>query len=213
MTNKEIIKFLTTTTANATILQKLKIRYRPFVCPFDELLGYAENQNSVYDIGCGSGQFCALIAKFTNTKNISGIEISQNLIDNAKEINSQFLKNKKMTFSLFSGSQIPDDIKDYDLIYMIDVYHHIPNEIRDNFMRQLYTKMKPGAKLMLKDIDSGSPLVYLNKIHDLVFAQEIGNEISFKEAKNLLISLGFKVVEARKKRVLVYPHYFLLAEK
>lgn len=213
ISNPEIIDFLSTTTANATFLQKLKIRYRPYVCPFDELLDYAKLEKSIYDVGCGSGQFCALVANFTDVKSISGIEIDKSLIDNAKKINARFSKTKKLSFSVFDGTTIPDDIKKYDLIFMIDVYHHIPKKIRDEFLKQLFEKMKPGAKLMLKDIDAASPFVVCNKVHDMIFAQEFSKEISFKRANNLLESLGFKILEGRKKRVFVYPHYFILAQK
>lgn len=213
VTNSEIVDFLSSTTADATFLQELKIKYRPYVCPFDELLSYAGPKDKVYDIGCGSGQFAALVANFTDVKTIKGIEIDKHLVDNAKQINKRFGKEKKITFSHFSGSSIPKDIGEYDLIYMIDVYHHIPPNIREDFMKQVYAKMKPGARLMFKDINAGSPFIPFNKVHDLVFAQEFPREISFYKAIQLLTSLGFKIVEGRKKQVFVYPHYFILAQK
>jgi SAM-dependent methyltransferase len=213
ITNSDIVSFLTSTTASATFLQKLKIKYRPYVCPFDELLEYAKPKDSVYDIGCGSGQFAALVANFTDVKTIKGIEIDKHLVRNASQINKRFSKDKKISFSYFSGTNIPDDIGKYDLVYMIDVYHHIPREFREDFMKQVYKKMKPGARLMFKDINAGSPFIPFNKLHDLVFAQEMPHEISFYKAIQLLTSLGFKVVEARKKRVFVYPHYFILVQK
>lgn len=213
MTNKEIIKFLTSITVNAGFIDKLKIKYRPIICPFDDLINYAKNQSSVFDIGCGSGQFCALIANYTQVSKIKGIEINQRLVSNAYEVNQQFRKSKTLVFEVFDGSVIPNDIAEYDLVYMIDVYHHIPKKIRENFMKQLYAKMKPGSKLMFKDIDAGSPFVVCNKMHDLVFAKEIGNEISFKTAKNMLTNLGFTIKEEYTKTVFVYPHYFILAQK
>lgn len=213
LTNNDIVTFLSSTTANATFLQKLKIKYRPFVCPFDELIDYANPRDSVYDIGCGSGQFAALIANFTDVNTIKGIEIDKHLVRNATQINKRFSKDKAISFSHFSGSNIPKDIEKYDLIYMIDVYHHIPRDIREDFMRQIYEKMKPGARLMFKDINAGSPFIPFNKVHDLVFAQEMPHEISFYNAIQLLTSLGFKIVEARTKQVFVYPHYFILAQK
>jgi SAM-dependent methyltransferase len=212
-TNSDIVAFLGSTTADATFLQKIKIKYRPIVCPFNELLSYAKPTDAVYDIGCGSGQFAALIANFTDVKTIKGIEVDEHLVRNAAQLNTRFEKDKNISFSYFSGSEIPADIKNYDLIYMVDVYHHIPRDIRENFMKQIYDQMKPGARLMLKDIDGGSPLIPFNKLHDLIFAQELSHEISFTSALQLLTSLGFKITEARKKNVFVYPHYFILAEK
>jgi SAM-dependent methyltransferase len=213
MTNKEIITFLTSTTVNAGFIDKLKIKYRPIICPFNELINYAQNEQSVFDIGCGSGQFCALIANYTPVKKIKGIEINDRLVNNAKQVNKQFSDTKSIVFDVFDGNTIPNDIADYDLIYMIDVYHHIPKNIREAFMKQLFDKMKTGAKLMFKDIDAASPFVLCNKLHDLVFAQEIGNEISFKHAKSMLSKLGYKIIEEYATTVFVYPHYFILAQK
>lgn len=213
ITNSDIVAFLSGTTANATLIQKLKIKYRPYVCPFDELLDYTKPKHAVYDIGCGSGQFCALIANFTDAKIIKGIEIDKHLVRNAKELHKPFKKSKDITFAYFSGSKVPNDISKYDLVYMIDVYHHIPTHIRDDFMKQIYEKMKPGARIVFKDINAGSPFIPFNKLHDLFFAQEYPREISLYSAIQLLTSLGFKITEARKKQVFVYPHYFIVAQK
>lgn len=213
VSNAEIIDFLSTTTANATFIQQLKIRYRPYVCPFDELLAYAGQARNVYDIGCGSGQFCALVARFTDVQDVRGIEIDEHLVNNARQITERFAGEKKVSFDTFDGTVIPDDIENYDLVYMIDVYHHIPKAKRDDMLRQIFGKMKPGAKLMFKDIDGASPFVLCNKVHDMIFAKELSHEIGYKKACGLLESAGFKIVESHKRRVFVYPHYFILAQK
>lgn len=210
--NKELSSFLSTMSGDTGFIDSLKIQYRPFVCPFDELIEYADDVKSVYDIGCGSGQFCALIAEYTGVEKIKGIEVDDTLVANAKRINASYSK-KDVKFSKFSGKNIPSDIADYDLLYMIDVYHHIPLSVRDKMLKQIYDKMKPGAKLMFKDINGSSPFVLLNKMHDLVFAKEIGHETGFKKSVQLLESLGFTILETRKRRVFVYPHYFILAQK
>ena len=73
--------------------------------------------------------------------------------------------------------------------------------------------MKPGCRLIFKDVDASSPLVYVNKLHDLIFAQEIGNEISFEKAKSLLIDNGLQIIEQEKRTTYVYPHYTIVAKK
>ena len=186
MTNSEIIKFLTSKTTNAGFVDKLKIKYRPIICPFNDLIDFAKEKKSVFDIGCGSGQFCALIAKFTDVEKIMGIEISNTLIKNANEVNEEFRSHKQIKFEVFDGKNIPDQICEYDLVYMIDVFHHIPPQQQSAFIEQLYQKIRPGAVLVFKDIDAGTPLVICNKIHDMVFAKEVGKEISFNKAKELI---------------------------
>ena len=213
MTNSDIIKFLTAKTTNAGFVDRLKIKYRPIICPFIDLIDFANDKKSVFDIGCGSGQFCALIAKYTGVEKIMGIEINERLVNNANEVNEEFRDKKEIKFSVFDGKVIPDEIKDYDLVYMIDVFHHIPPAQQIEFMKQLQQKMKPGAVLIFKDIDAGSPLVVCNKMHDMVFAGEIGKEISFTKAKEMLAKAGFKINNSFKKTVFVYAHYFVICQK
>lgn len=213
MDNSEIIKFLTTKTSNASFIDKLKIKYRPIICPFTDLIDYAIDRKSVFDIGCGSGQFCALIAKYTEVESIMGIEIKESLVTNANMVNEEFKSNKKINFCVFDGNVIPDEIREYDLVYMIDVFHHIPKKKQKAFIEQLHLKMKKGAMLVFKDIDAGTPLVIFNKMHDLLFAGEIGNEISFPKAKEMLMNAGYNIVRSYKKTVFVYAHYFVICEK
>ncbi len=213
MNNSEIIQFLTSKTVNAGFIDKLKIRYRPIICPFIPLLEQAENKKSAFDIGCGSGQFSALLAKFTGVNKIKGIEISETLVRNAKQVNEEFSSAKNIQFSYFDGKEIPSDVSEYELVYMIDVFHHIPPAMQNSFMQQLYNKMSPGSTLVFKDINAGSPLVIFNKLHDLIFSKETGKEISFEAAEKLLKECGFTIKSKFKQTVAVYPHYFLIAEK
>lgn len=213
MTNSDIIKFLTSKIVNAGFIDKLKIKYRPLICPFIDLINYAKNEKSVFDIGCGSGQFCSLIAKYTGVSKIMGIEINKRLVNNANQVNEEFRATKLLKFEVFDGKNIPDEINEYDLIYMIDIYHHIPPAEQEGFMSQLYKKMKPRAKLIFKDINAGSPLVICNKMHDLFFSKEIGNEIPFNKGKEMLTKIGFKINSSFQKTVFVYPHFLIICEK
>lgn len=197
------------------LINRLKIRYRPFICPFEGIIDEAENANSVFDIGCGNGQLLYIISEFSNSQNkkLTGIEISDDLITQAAAILNENRFTNDIKVYKYDGKIIPDEIYNYDLITMVDVLHHIPKSIQKNILDQIYRKSKPGSRFLLKDIDAGSPLVYFNKMHDMILSKEIGNEISFVDAKASLESLGFKVLKAYKKRTFWYPHYFILLEK
>lgn len=69
--------------------------------------------------------------------------------------------------------------------------------------------MSVGRRLIMKDIDASSPLVIASKLHDLVFAGEVGHERSRKQLKQMVEAAGFEVVGERSRRMLWYPHFTL----
>lgn len=192
-------------------LAKIKTVYRPYICPFDDILNYLPNNLSLFDIGCGSGSFLSIINEFKSPQKLAGVEISNDLVENARSL----FKNKKTPTDIYKydGTNIPDQLNEYDYVSMIDVFHHIPKRQQSSFMKQLFQKMKPNATLIFKDINQASIFVYFNKLHDLLLSSEIGNEISIKNATQLLKEAGFKIESAKSKQMIVYPHYTIIAKK
>lgn len=211
--NKEIVNFLTKTEFSGGLFDTLKIKYRTYICPFVDLISKVKPGDRVGDIGCGSGQFLLLVSQFAdNPHSLYGIEITERLIENAKTL---FEKHSdiKSKFETFDGSHFPEELREMDIIFLIDVLHHVPKKHQQTFMKDLINLMKPGARLVLKDINAASPLVVVNKVHDMIFAGEIGNEWKMNDAKKLLEDNGMEIIEQVKRRMYVYPHYTLVATK
>jgi 2-polyprenyl-3-methyl-5-hydroxy-6-metoxy-1,4-benzoquinol methylase len=167
---------------------------------------------TVGDVGCGSGQFLLLLSEFAQPSRLFGIEINENLINNARKLFSS-LSFKNYHFEQYDGSNFPKEIAAMDIIFLVDVLHHVPKKNQEKFIGDLINMMKPGARLVLKDINAASILVYFNKMHDLVFAGEIGNEMSIESAKTLLTKNGLTIIEQDKRTMYVYPHYTIVAKK
>lgn len=212
LTNKDLLAYLKKINFQAGFIDRLKVYYRPLVCPFIDLITLVKPGEKVGDIGCGSGQFCLLLAEFAKPSYIYGIEISEKLIDNAKHL---FKKHSEVShdFETFDGIVFPDRIKELDIIFLNDVLHHVPVKNQRKFITDLTKKLKPGARLIVKDIDGGSALVYCNKVHDMIFAGEIGNELPYKTTKDWLEQDTLQILEFKKKRMYVYPHYTIVAKK
>lgn len=212
ITNRDIVNFLKQNFKDAGFVDGLKIKYRSYICPFQQLLSLIKPGDKVGDIGCGSGQFLLLTTRFSKPSSVYGIEITPRLIDNANALFSeQDFKNYK--FEVFDGSTLPDTLGEMDILFLIDVIHHVPPQFQESFLKNICGKMKSGARLILKDINGGSPLVLFNKMHDMVFAGEIGKELSVNKANNLLRSYGMEILEESKRTMYVYPHYTLVAKK
>ncbi len=212
LTNSAIISFLKEKFQGAGFIDSLKIKYRSLICPFISLIEMVKPGEKVGDVGCGSGQFLLLLSRFAKPSYLFGIEITQRLIDNANKLFST-LPDGSYGFSTYDGKSFPGKLKEMDVIFLIDVLHHVPKDQQENFLKNLSMTLKPGARIVLKDINAASPLVYVNKLHDLIFAREIGNEMSMERAKKLLEDNGLTIIEQNKRRMYVYPHYTLVAKK
>ncbi len=212
LTNRAIIRFLKKTFKGAGFIDSLKIKYRSLICPFISLIKMVQPGEKVGDVGCGSGQFLLLLSEFSQPSYLYGIEISRKLIDNAR-ILFENVPGHNYFFSEYDGINFPAKLGEMDTIFLIDVLHHVPEKRQEDFMKALAGTMKPGARLILKDINARSPLVYFNKLHDLIFAREIGNEISLAGAIQLLKANGLTIIEQEKRVMYVYPHYTIVAKK
>ena len=210
--NKKIIDYLRSHYKATGFLDSLKIKYRSLICPFVPLIKMVNADDKVGDVGCGSGQFLLLVSEFAKPSFVYGIEINQRLVNNAKNLFSS-LPNKNFNFTEYNGKNFPAELGEMDIIFLVDVLHHVPKKNQENFIMELISVMKLGAKLILKDINAGSPLVYFNKLHDLIFAREIGNEISIDNAILLLKRNGLKIIKQEKRTMYVYPHYTIVAQK
>lgn len=213
ISDNELMKFLERTSIHSGFVDKLKIKYRPVICGFGDLLKYADGKRKLFDIGCGSGQFSLVAANFTGVEQIMGIEISETLVSSANALADKYGNGRKFIFQTFNGQEFPEELSEYEVVFLIDVLHHVPKANQYGFLQSIYAKMSPGARLVFKDINAASPLVYFNKLHVTVFSGEIGNEISLATAKEWLAKIGFQIVEESSKTVFVYPHYFLIADK
>ena len=200
-------------TKNESFVDRLKIVLRPLIFPMDDLLAQVKKEDTVFDIGCGSGQFLLLVAEFVKAKSLFGIEIHDRLVNNAKNLFDKFQKDADATFEKYDGTQIPEQIKNFDKVFLNDVLHHIPKKQQSTFIGNLHKAMGSGSKFVLKDMNAATPLVFFNKMHDLVFSREIGNEISVKKAAQLLEENGFVIESQMKKRIFWYAHYIIVCKK
>ncbi len=212
LTNKDLLNFLRSLQFSSGFFDRLKVYYRPIICPFVELIELAEGANKIGDIGCGSGQFCLLLDHFAKPASIYGIEISDRLVNNANQLFSKYSKTQ-YKFEQYDGVKFPNAVSEMDLLFLNDVLHHVPPANQEQFIKDLFYKMKPGAKLIVKDINGASPLVFFNKLHDMIFAGEKGNERSIKEVTGWLDQSGAKITQSTKKTMYVYPHYTIVATK
>jgi 2-polyprenyl-3-methyl-5-hydroxy-6-metoxy-1,4-benzoquinol methylase len=213
MTSSELVDFLKQNYVDGRLIDKWKFIYRPYICPFKDLLKEIGSGKKIIDIGCGSGQFALLLAEFIKPKAIYGIDIEDRLIRIANKLLDPYRKKINIVFEVYNGRVLPELINKCDVVTMIDVLHHIPENMHKKFASDLYINMLPASNFILKDIDASNLLVYCNKLHDLLVVGAAGNELTMKEAIKLFTEYGFIVLKMTKRRILWYPHYTVVFKK
>lgn len=208
-----LVNFLKKIHSGAGMIARAKIAYRPYICPFSELLGFVNAGDRVFDVGAGSGQFCLLLAQFARAAWVGGIEVSESLVRNARELFANAQLEVPHRFETYDGMTFPTHIRDAAKVFVVDVFHHVPSGKQAQFLSGLHEAMADGAVLILKDIDGASPLALFNKVHDLLLAGEIGSEVSAIRSREMACQAGFKVRSLSYKRMWWYPHYTLVLEK
>jgi 2-polyprenyl-3-methyl-5-hydroxy-6-metoxy-1,4-benzoquinol methylase len=210
--NKEYVTFLKSKAKTNDLISNLKISYRPYICPFNNILNQIGENKKIFDIGFGNGMLLAICDKYLNPQKLGGVEIDDDLIINAKQLLQSSPTEKDLL--QFNGSDIPNKISTYDVVTLIDVLLHIPKDLHFTFLKQLLQKLSKNSILIIKDINRESPLVIFNKMHDLLLSREKTHERGFKELIRFFKQQSnCEIIYSKTQNVLVYPHYFLTIKK
>ena len=195
-------------------VQTLKRTARPWICPFDPILDAIPPGKVVFDIGCGSGFLLGLTGGSKSPRRLMGVEIDRTLVAATRSYLALNVPDVAATICVYDGAAFPESLAEADVVLLVDVLHHVPKNNQQAFLTSIHEKMQPGARLILKDIDAGRRVLCLcNKLHDLLAAGEIGNELTAHETERRLTSLGFEIVGRGAERRVWYPHYWFICEK
>ncbi|MGC8718258.1 MAG: class I SAM-dependent methyltransferase, partial [bacterium] len=105
----------------------------------EKLLNSGINSNSrVLEIGCGTGNYIISIESIIGCK-CWGIDISKEMLEKAKE------QNKGVNFLLGKGEELEFPGKFFDLVFSVNVIHHITK--RAEYFKEAYRVLKNNGKI------------------------------------------------------------------
>ena len=212
---RTLVHFLKSIATDARRLHWAKLVYRPVICPFDELLQWADRDN-LFDIGCGSGAFCLLAARFRGVKRIGGLDSSAASVDAARRLLAEYQRSAPdvdIDIRHCNDDQLPDDLSTYDRFFLVDVLHHTPQSRQLAFLKRIHDLMPRGGRLVLKDMEADSAFVVFNKLHDFALNGAAGHELSGAFVEETLRDIGFSVQKTTHRRMWLYLHYTIVATK
>jgi 2-polyprenyl-3-methyl-5-hydroxy-6-metoxy-1,4-benzoquinol methylase len=189
----------------------LKTVCRPLVSPLGRVLQLLPRGSRVFDIGCGSGGLLHLALNHAGVSHAAGYDVSPKAVGAAQSLP---WSAERLRVTHRAPSEGVPDISKEDYITLCDVLHHVPPEAKAPFLKDIAEKMRPGAVLILMDIDADRRVgTWMNQLHDLVISQEWVFPVATGDARSMLQQAGLIVREQSLFRSLWYPHYLILAEK
>ena len=199
--------------ANFSGLATIAIAHRPRICPFGLILDTIAPDDSVFDIGCGSGFLLLAALKLRQAGQLVGVEVNSGLIEKARLATSAYDPDGQLSLqSAVTLDDWPD--RQFDIVTMIDVIHHVPKPIQTEFVEAALARVKPGGKFVYKDMaDSPLHLAWANRLHDLVLAKQWINYLPIERLTEICEANGFGLVEHSDVQTLWYGHEFRVFSK
>lgn len=110
--------------------------------PFSDLL----------DAGCGTGAMLGMLKKDCPDKNYTGIDLSEKMIEAAKKKQLEGIQ-----FIVGDCESLPFPNDSFDVVTCSMSFHHYPNP--ENFFMSLQQVLRPGGRLILRDMASNNGFV------------------------------------------------------
>ncbi len=178
------------------LLRKLQ-HWRPYICPFEHLVGHVHEGSRVLDVGCGSGLLLSLTAGLGIRFEGVGFDVSRQGIELATKMTSRaahIAPNAKLSFQrLEIGDPWPPG--SFDIVFLVDVLHHVAPKSKEQFFRQVLSKVGKEGILVYKDM-CRSPWwrAQANRLQDLVIAREWIHYVPVQTVEEWASDDGMQVV-------------------
>lgn len=209
-TPADVSQVLVKSYPRVTGLFAVLIRWRPYLCPFHEILKSVPFGTNFLDVGCGAGLMSTLLAHSGRAKSVVGIDTSAGAIETAQH--AVFPEKAVGSFRCLSDEDAwPQDR--FHGVICLDVLHHIPYKDQRNFIKKL-ARLNFSGKIVFKDV-SPRPFwkALASKIHDLLISRQWIHIRDENEVREWFEAEGLSVTEIRRIDVLCYSHYLLVAER
>lgn len=158
---------------------------------------------NVLDVGCGTGEILNTIMSLYPIVSISGVDISQEMLKQAKEklLDSAYL-------CVGDAEHLPFENKKFDLLMCTDSFHHYPSP--QKAIDEFYRVLRNNGYLLLADFWKPFPFRQLMNIF-LPFCNEGDVKIySRSEIINFLEHSGFQNIQYQ---IVNKSSYFVVAKK
>lgn len=171
--------------------------WRPYICPFENLVGHIKDGFRVLDIGCGTGLLLGLAAGIGREFEGVGFDVSKPAIEVARSMVKRaavIAPKAKISFECLKiGDAWPEGT--FDAVFLVDVLHHVPSGSQRQFVKQVISKVKPGGLLIYKDMCMRPWWkAQANRLHDLLVARQFISYAPVQQVEQWATEAGMRVI-------------------
>jgi len=151
------------------------------------------NSINILDIGSGIGLTDHHLSLFFD--NMYGIDVEKDVVKKASAY------NPKVKYSIYDGLNLPFDNNSFDMVFAINVMHHVPPDKWENFVNEMFRVVKPGGISAVFEHNPLNPLTRL-AVSKCEFDRD-AVLIHKNKLKKIFTNSGFKV--ARGAYIIFFP--------
>ena len=191
-----------------------RIRFRILHQRFlDEIGQYLPPAGRVFDIGCGFGLFSLYYATRFPCLEIHGKDLNRRRVNLACGAATR-LGLSNVHYDVGDARCLTYE-RDLDGAYMLDIIHHIPQSTVPRLIQEIYGKLRPDGRLVIKDVETRPfyKLWFTYLLDVLVDGRSELHYWSREEMIPLLRETGFEVACHSLVDILPYPHILYICRK
>jgi 2-polyprenyl-3-methyl-5-hydroxy-6-metoxy-1,4-benzoquinol methylase len=191
------------------LLRRKLQHWRPYICPFENLVQYVTDGSLVLDIGCGGGLLLSLLAGLGRRFEGVGFDVSSEAIDTAARMAARaatISPQARLSFKQLDF-QAEWPAGEFDVVFLIDVLHHVPPAAQRAFLDRVISKVRPSGILVYKDMCLRPWWkAQANRLHDLVIARELISYVPITTVEQWARPHGMRVMAREDLSRFWYGH-------
>jgi ubiquinone/menaquinone biosynthesis C-methylase UbiE len=150
-----------------------------------------EPQDKILDVACGTGEFERLLLEQNPTQQITGIDLSENMLNVARE---KYQTYPNVEFHQASVDSLSFESDSFDMVVSASAFHYFDRP--QVALTEMKRVLKPNGKLVILDWNKDYPIVRIldwilqifDPAHQRCYTQE--------ELHQLLLAADFKICRA-----------------
>lgn len=164
---------------------RLHVLGRFITCPFLRVLKHIPAGSSILDVGAGHGVF-AVLALESGASSVTAVEPDLRKVFSSAAAPARWVAGFD---SAVLGS--------FDVVTMFDVLYRIPLDDRDALFSRLVERVRPGGRLLIKELDPSRPIKFAwNRAQEWISDRFLGLTLGDAFAYEPRGAIGERLVRA-----------------